>query len=173
MLAGLATLGRRSTPGVVMLVENSFTTRHRAAGMIAALLLVASATAHAADWLSVAKTDRTEAFVNPASLGRSGAFVVLRTRQNFTEAQPAAKKGKSFLSARSEYRVDCAARKLAYREIHAYEALDLQGAEVQKTRIGEKNLKWMDAPATTVFGAILDYACEHGPAEATLPAPQR
>jgi len=156
-----------------MFANDFFTGRHLAAGMTAALLLLATAPAHAADWLSVAKTDRTEVFVNIASLGRSGPYLVVRTRQNFSEAQPAAKKDKSFLSARNEYRVDCAARRLAYREIHAYEALDLQGDVVQKTRIGEKNLKWMDAPSSTVFGAILDYACQQDPAEATLPAPQR
>ena len=156
-----------------MRIDETVPCRYLPAVLIAVFLLTTTEAAQAANWVSVAKTDRTEAFVNTVSLGRSGPFVVVRTRQNFTEAQPAAKKGKTFLSARNEYRVDCAARKLAYAEIHAYEALDLQGAVVQKTRIGEKNLKWMDAPASTVFGAILDYSCQHGPAEATLPAPQR
>ena len=41
---------------------------------------------------------------------------------------------------------------------------DLQGDVVQKTRISEKNLKWMDAPTGTVFGEILDYACKNVPA---------
>jgi hypothetical protein len=39
----------------------------------------------------------------------------------------------------------------------------LQGAVVQKTKIGEKNLKWMDAAPDTVFGALLDYACGQAP----------
>jgi len=34
---------------------------------------------------------------------------------------------------------------------------------VQKTKISEKNLKWMDAPSGTVFGEILDYACKNVP----------
>ena len=41
--------------------------------------------------------------------------------------------------------------------------LALQGDVVQKTQIGEKNLKWMDAPERTVFGELLDYACKNAP----------
>ena len=89
---------------------------------------------------------------------------MVRTRQNFVEPQPSAKKNKSFLSARNEYRVDCEQRRLAYREMAAYAQPDLQGETVQKTKISEKNLKWMDAPSGTVFGEILDYACKNVPA---------
>lgn len=121
----------------------------------------------AAEWVSVAKTDRTEVFANPASLGVSPkSWLIVRTRQNFAEPQPSAKKNKTFLSARNEYRVDCAQRRLAYSEMHAFTDLDLQGVEVQKTRISEKNLKWMDAPSGTVFGEILDYTCKNAPAAA-------
>ena len=121
--------------------------------------------ARAADWVSIAKSDRTEVFANPATLGVSPAsWVIVRTKQNFVEPQPSAKKGKSFLSARNEYRIDCAQRRLAYREMETYSQLDLQGDPVQKTRIGEKNLKWMDAPSGTVFGEIVDYACKNVPA---------
>lgn len=124
-----------------------------------------SPVAQAADWVSIAKSDRTEVFANPATLGVSPAsWVIVRTKQNFVEPQPSAKKGKSFLSARNEYRVDCAQRRLAYREMETYSQLDLQGDSVQKTRIGEKNLKWMDAPTGTVFGEIVDYACKNVPA---------
>jgi len=143
-----------------------------AASIIGALVCVSAvvaAPAHAAaEWVSVAKTDRTEVFVNPASLGVSpkSSWLIVRTRQNFSEPQPSAKKDKTFLSARNEYRVDCAQRRLAYREMRAFADLDLQGVEVQKTRISEKNLKWMDAPSSTVFGEILDYACKNAPAAA-------
>lgn len=123
---------------------------------------------HAApDWVTVARSDRTEVFVDPASLGVSPAsWVIVSTKQNFAEPQPSAKKNKSFLSARNEYRVDCAQRRLAYRQLEAFTGPDLQGERVQKTKIGEKNLKWMDAPTGTVFGEILDYACKNAPAMA-------
>jgi hypothetical protein len=118
----------------------------------------------AADWVSIAKSDRTEVFVNPASLGVSPAsWVIVRTKQNFVEPQPSARKDKPYLSARNEYRVDCAQRRLAYSQLEAYSQLDLQGDRVQKTKVGEKNLKWMDAPTGTVFGEILDYACKNVP----------
>ena len=130
---------------------------------LAACVLPAAARA-AGEWVSVAKTDRTEVFANPNSLGRSPAsWVIVRTRQNFVEPQPSASKNKPFLSARNEYRVDCEQRRLAYREMAAYAQPDLQGETVQKTKISEKNLKWMDAPSGTVFGEILDYACKNVP----------
>jgi hypothetical protein len=133
---------------------------------------VAPAAHAAADWVSITKSDRTEVFANPASLGISPAsWVIVRTKQNFVEPQPSAKKNKSFLSARNEYRADCAQRRLAYREMATFAELDLQGEPVQKTKIGEKNLKWMDAPTGTVFGAILDYACKNVPA-VLPPAPK-
>jgi hypothetical protein len=135
---------------------------------VASLALAAwsmSPVAQAADWVSIAKSDRTEVFANPATLGVSPAsWVIVRTKQNFVEPQPSAKKGKSYLSARNEYRIDCTQRRLAYREMETYSQLDLQGDPVQKTRIGEKNLKWMDAPTGTVFGEIVDYACKNVPA---------
>lgn len=118
--------------------------------------------AQAADWVSIAKSDRTEVFANPASLGVSPlSWVIIRTKQNFIEPQAAAKKGKTYLSARNEYRVDCAQRRLAYQQMETFPQLDLAGTRVQKSKIGEKNLKWMDAPTGTVFGEILDYACEN------------
>ncbi len=125
---------------------------------------VSPAARAAPGWVSIARTDRTEVFANPASLGVSPAsWVIVRTRQNFVEPQPSAHKNKAYLSARNEYRVDCAQRRLAYRELEAFSQLDLQGDRVQKTKIGEKNLKWMDAPTGTVFGEILDYACKNAP----------
>jgi hypothetical protein len=120
------------------------------------------------DWVPVARGDRTELFVRTSSIKWDGSWLSVRTRQNFVEPQPSAKKGKTFLSARNEYRVDCPQRRLAYREIEAYAEADLQGDRVQKTKIGEKNLKWMDAPERTVFGELVDYACKHAPA---LPPP--
>ena len=142
--------------------------RRVSAWVVAASVLTALSAAplaRAGEWVSIAKSDRTEVFANPASLGVAPAsWVIVRTKQNFVEPQPSAKQGKSFLSARNEYRVDCAQRRLAYREMAAYAQLDLQGDTVQKSRIGEKNLKWMDAPTGTVFGAIVDYACTNAPA---------
>jgi hypothetical protein len=136
---------------------------------------VLPSTAHASgEWVSVARTDRTEVFANPESLGRSPAsWVIVRTKQNFVEPQPSANKNKAFLSARNDYRVDCEQRRLAYREMAAYAQSDLQGETVQKTKISEKNLKWMDAPSGTVFGEILDYACKNVPAVVPVPAATR
>lgn len=115
------------------------------------------------EWVSVAKGDRTEMFVKPSTLKWDGPWLSVRTLQNFIDPQLSAKKNKTFLSARNEYRIDCTQRRLAYRELRAFAGLDLQGAVVQKTKVGEKNLKWMDAPERTVFGELLDYACSNAP----------
>jgi hypothetical protein len=119
-------------------------------------------------WTSVAKADAQEVFVDPASVTMAGTMVELRAKQNFATPQPAAKKDKSYLSSQSTYRVDCTARKVAYKDIQAYSTADLQGEVVQKATFYEKNLQWMDAPQGTVFGELLDYACEHA---LTAPSP--
>lgn len=145
-------------------------TRSRAAafpgtGLVACLALVAGELAAQDEaWVSVAKGERTEVFLETASLQWAGPWLAVRTRQEFVEPQASAKKGKTFLSARNDYRIDCAQRRLAYREMHAYAQAGLQGDVVQKTKIGERNLKWMDAAPGTVFGELLDYACNHAPA---------
>jgi hypothetical protein len=143
----------------------------RFVALVVGLALVAgSPAAHAQDeWVSVAKSDRTELFVKPSTLKWDGDWLSIRTRQNFVEAQPSAKKGKTFLSARNEYRIACAHQKVAYREMQAYAELDLQGAVVQKAKSSEKNLMWMDAPEGTVFGALLEYACDNAPPAAAAP----
>ena len=112
-------------------------------------------------WVSVAKADAQEAFVDPASVTMAGTMVDLRAKQNFSTPQPAAKKDKSYLSSQSTYRVDCAARKVAYKDIQAFSAADLQGEVVQKATFYDKSLQWMEAPQGTVFGQLLDYACKH------------
>jgi hypothetical protein len=133
------------------------------------LLVAGSSTASAQDasaqdeWVSVAKSDRTELFVRPSTLKWDGDWLSIRTKQNFVEAQPSAKRGKTFLSARNEYRIACAHQKIAYREMQAYAEPDLRGAVVQKAKSSEKNLMWMDAPEGTVFGALLEYACDNAP----------
>jgi len=135
-----------------------------ATAVVLALSSMLPATARAAEeWVSIAKSDRTEVFADPASVVRSTStpWVIVFTKQNFTEPQPSAKKGKVYLSAKNEYRIDCDNRRLAYRELRTFAELDLLGDPVQKTKIGEKNLKWMDAATGTVFGEILDYACKN------------
>jgi hypothetical protein len=126
--------------------------------------------AWASEWVSVAKSDRVEVFVRINKLSRTGDIVTARTKENFVEAQPAAKKGKTYLSARNDYRIDCAQRKVAYAEIKAYEGPDLSGAVVQKATATDKNLQWMDAPESTVFGELLDYACKNAPIPVPSPA---
>jgi len=145
---------------------------HRVAACVLAVTVSLPVVARADDWVSVAKSDRTEIFVKPASLAPAGSWLAVRTRQNFVEAQPSAKGNKTFLSARNDYRVDCAQRRLAYKQIQAYAQPDLQGDVVQKTKIGDKNLKWMDAPTGTVFGELLDYACSNATTPAAPPSPQ-
>lgn len=110
-------------------------------------------------WQSVAKTDNQEAFVNGASITLVGDQPEARVKQNFALPQPSAKKGKTYLSSRTTYRFDCAQRRMAMKEVRTYAGSDLQGEPVQKATSSDKNLQWLDAPDSTVFGELLDYVC--------------
>jgi hypothetical protein len=114
-------------------------------------------------WYSVATSDSEEAFVNTNSIKLVGTTVEVRVKENFTAPRPAAKEGKTFLSTRTVYRVDCATRKIAMSSTEAFAAKDLQGDRVQKASRNDRNLMWMDAPPATVFFEIVTYACRKAP----------
>lgn len=115
-------------------------------------------------WQSVAKTDNVEAFVNTSSIASVGGQLEARVKQNYATPQPAAKKGKTYLSSRSIYRFDCAGRKVGMKELRFYEGADLQGEAVGKATAKDKNLQWQPADERTVFGELLDYVCKGAPA---------
>lgn len=117
-------------------------------------------------WYSVATSDSEEAFVNTNSIKLVGTTVEVKVKENFTAPRPAAKAGKTFLSTRTLYRVDCGTRKIAMAKTEAFPGKDLQGDVVQKASRNDRNLIWMDAPRATVFGEILDYTCKHAPTAA-------
>jgi len=114
-------------------------------------------------WDSVAMTDSQEAFVNTSSIAVVGAQLEAKVKQNFAEAQPSAKKNKSYLSSRTTFRFDCTGRRMAMKEVRTYAGSDLQGDAVQKATSGDKNLQWLDAGESTVYGEVLDYVCGHSP----------
>lgn len=124
---------------------------------------LAQGTGTADKWQSIAKTDSQEAFVNGSSIAVVGAQLEARVKQNFMQPQPAAKRGKAYLSSRTTYRFDCAGRRMAMKEVRTYAGSDLQGGPVQKATSSDKNLQWLDAPDGTVFGELLDYVCGRSP----------
>jgi hypothetical protein len=124
---------------------------------------LAQETAAADKWQSVAKTDNQEAFVNGSSIAVVGEQLEARVKQNFALPQPSAKKGKTYLSSRTTYRFDCAQRRMAMKEVRTYAGSDLQGEPVQKATASDKNLQWLDAPDSTVFGELLDHVCGRSP----------
>lgn len=143
------------------------TREFRPLAAVALALAIAAAPAVAADapvapvaWQSVAKTDTVEAFVDPASIKAAGTGLEANVKQNYAQPQPAAKKGKSFLSTGNIYRFDCAQRRVGLKDLRAYEGIDLQGKVVQKATAKDKNMQWLDAPVRTVFGEMLDFVCK-------------
>jgi hypothetical protein len=124
-------------------------------------------------WTSVAKTDRQEAFVDPASRRERDGFLEAVVRYDYVEPQPYGRK--SFLSARNVYRFDCANARIADRENRVYAERDLQGKEVANASRGAKNPVWRNALPKTVDGVVLDYVCRKlaggGPAAAPARAP--
>ena len=141
-------------------------------GLGLAALLSASAVAVAddkpaasgADWYSVALSDNEEAFVKTSSIKLVGTMLQARVKENYLSPRESTKKGKTYESVRTDYRIDCAQRKVAMVESRFYSGTDLQGEEIQKASRNDRNLIWMDAPRATVFGEILDYSCKHAPA---------
>ncbi len=118
-------------------------------------------------WYSVATSDSEVAFVNTNSIKQVGTTVEVKVKENFTAPRPAAKAGKSFLSMRTLYRVDCASRKIAMSKNEAFSGSDLQGDVVQKASRNDRNLIWMDAPPASVFFEIVTYTCRHPPQPAS------
>jgi len=132
--------------------------------LLAPVATVLAQSETAADkWYKVAISGNEVAFVNTSSIQRVGTYVQVRVKQNYLAPVASAKKGKTYQSARTDYRLDCEQRKLAMMETRAFVDPELQGDVVQKASRSEKNLIWMDAPRASVFGEILDYGCKHAP----------
>lgn len=126
--------------------------------------VLAQSEAAADKWYKVAISGNEIAFVNTSSIQRVGNHLQVRVKQNYLAPVDSVKKGKTYQSTRTDYRLDCAQRKLAMMETRAFASPDLQGEVVQKASRSEKNLIWMDAPRASVFGEILDYSCKNAPA---------
>jgi hypothetical protein len=122
--------------------------------------------ASAAEWYSVALSDNEEALVKKGSIKPVGTMLQARVKENYLSPRESTKKGKTYQSVRTDYRIDCAQRKVAMVESRFYSGTDLQGEEIQKASRNDRNLIWMDAPRATVFGEILDYSCKHAPTAA-------
>ena len=139
-------------------------------GLVALLSMSAVAVAEdkpaasASDWYSVALSDNEEAFVKTSSIKLVGTMLQARVKENYLSPRESTKKGKTYQSVRTDYRIDCTPRKVAMVESKFYAGTDLQGEEIQKASRNDRNLIWMDAPRATVFGEILDYSCKHAPA---------
>lgn len=143
------------------------TLQRRAARGILVLACIAAAPLAMADWEQVAESsDGTLTLAKPESVVAVGSWVGLKVKRNFAAPQPSAKKGKTFLSTRIDYRVDCAARRIAEREVEVFEGADLQGVRVQKYSKSDRNLIWQDALPDTVPGEIVEFACKNPPAPA-------
>jgi hypothetical protein len=122
--------------------------------------------ASATEWYSVALSDNEEAFVKTSSIKMVGTMLQARVKENYLSPRESTKKGKTYQSVRTDYRIDCTPRKVAMVESRLYSGTDLQGEEIQKASRNDRNLIWMDAPRATVFGEILDYTCKHAPTAA-------
>jgi hypothetical protein len=140
---------------------------------LAALLSMSTVTvaedkpaASASEWYSVALSDNEEAFVKTSSIKLVGTMLQARVKENYLSPRESTKKGKTYESVRTDYRIDCAQRKVAMVESRFYSGTDLQGEEIQKASRNDRNLIWMEAPRATVFGEILDYSCKHAPTAA-------
>ena len=124
-----------------------YRTARAAAAAALTTLITACATAPAPSvpatgWYKVAISGSEEAYVDTNSIRTVGTLVDVQVKENYLAPRPAAKEGKTFQSARTEYRLDCAQRKVAMRETEAFEGPELQGNEVQKaSQIGRASCR--------------------------------
>ncbi len=105
-----------------------------------------------------------------SSIKLVGTMLQARVKENYLSPRESTKKGKTYQSVRTDYRIDCTPRKVAMVESKFYAGTDLQGEEIQKASRNDRNLIWMDAPRATVFGEILDYTCKHAPTAGRRPS---
>jgi hypothetical protein len=149
-----------------MSLRRSFAALAASCALLASAATVLAQSEPAADtWYKVAISGNEVAFVDTTSIQRIGDKVQVRVKENYLAPVASVKKGKTYQSARTDYRLDCAGRKVAMLETRAFAGTDLQGKVVQKASRSERNLIWMDAPRASVFGEILDYGCKHAPAD--------
>jgi hypothetical protein len=113
--------------------------------------------APAGDWRSAGKSDLQEAFVDAASRRDRDGFVEAVVRYEYAQPQPYGRK--TFSSARTVYRFDCAGRRIADRENLVYAGPELSGAKVGDATRSTNNLIWRDAAKGTIDGAVLDTVC--------------
>jgi hypothetical protein len=147
------------------------TTHHRSEFVTAtaAILLAAAlpATALAKDpvpppgnWVSIAKADTQEAFIDESSVRTVEAgWVEAAVKINYAEAIPFGRK-KSYQSVRNVYLADCSTNRIADRANAIYPQLDLGGKAVSKASRKEKNLIWRDTVPASIDGEILKSACK-------------
>ena len=95
-------------------------------GLVALLSMSAVAVAEdkpaasASEWYSVALSDNEEAFVKTSSIKLVGTMLQARVKENYLSPRESTKKGKTYQSVRTDYRIDCTPRKVAMVESKFY-----------------------------------------------------
>ena len=131
------------------------------------LLQPVAATAQDSEWRAVGEGDAKKIYVKRSSMTRAGDIADAAVKENYLQPQPAGKKGKTDMSAKNKYRLDCRQNKVAYRKMIAYAQPDLQGEVVQEVAYKDKNLTWVDAVEGTMNGTLLRFVCSETAAAAT------
>ena len=99
-----------------------------------AATVLAQSEAAADKWYKVAISGNEIAFVNTDSIQRVGNHVQVRVKQNYVAPVESAKKGKTYQSARTDYRLDCEQRKLAMMETRAFASPTCRGMSCRRRR---------------------------------------
>ncbi len=116
-----------------MSLRRSFAALAASCALLASAATVLAQSEPAADtWYKVAISGNEVAFVDTTSIQRIGDKVQVRVKENYLAPVASVKKGKTYQSARTDYRLDCAGRKVAMLETRAFAGTDLQGKVVQK-----------------------------------------
>jgi hypothetical protein len=132
----------------------------------AAVVLPALGSAQSDEWRAVGESEGKKFYVKRSSMTREGDIASAAVKENYFQPQPAGKKGKTYLSAKNRYRINCAEGKVAFQKMEAFAQADLQGEVVQKVSYKDKNLTWLVADAGTMNGQLLTFVCSETSATA-------
>ena len=119
----------------------------------------------AGDWLAVADSATQTAFIDTSSIEPTDKGLKAAVKINYGTPQTYGKQ--TYLSTRSVYVIDCAARRLADKENAIYAGADLSGKRLSHASRNSKNLIWRDAAVASIDGELLTSACKRAPQAAT------
>jgi hypothetical protein len=133
----------------------------RAGRPFAVALLLAAPGWAAAEWTSIASTDKLQIEIDPALVRKQGAFTMAYTRSTFTVPQPI--EGRPELKQQSQlqlHAIDCAAGAATVVGVAIYPEPYARGEMIEQTTRPRAEWSPRPAPPGSLVEAIVRIACD-------------